>query len=352
MTPKKILNTLNNKEFCRISGTLKLTKTPIGFTEALIYRDRELEERAFNWMQSRSSRKTLFGRYKHYDPTYEITDVQHFAGRLVSGSGAICSGQNIFLIFPHCTNNSPTRIEDVFGIEFIDVWSNIMQTIIFPIIDQKFEPSPIFLTLKYYMEEVIFISSIFHEIGHRVGPYRIAPMGSLVTLSQHNFDIMAELATDLLLISNLKEFPEVALFIILQRIFWYGRVGFSKNELVGNINTDNDAWIGAFLWEHLRKTGIIESNKGIYRFCIDRIAKTSTELIHEIDSLVKNIHNSKHEAQVNEWRKSAVPNISGKFVYSNELRCLLKSLHHIPEIPAPKTSVVYSQTEMINSCHI
>ena len=87
-------------------------------------------------------------------------------------------------------------------------------------------------SLQRNLEKTIYLASIFHEIGHRAGPFRISPAKRLgLKVDDERLNILGELATDSLLVQHLAEFPEILHFVIFQRLFWFGRMGFRNNPV-------------------------------------------------------------------------------------------------------------------------
>jgi hypothetical protein len=350
MLLQELHDKLKKENYCRIQGQFKLTKTQESFTDALVYRDRDLEQLVYNWIESRSTFQTLLEKYRKYDPDLKDTDrPHHYAGRFICGSGSICSGKNIFMLFPLSMGlpHTPENDKNAFGIEFIDVWSNIFRSTIFPIVEQKFNISTTskLLSLQNNLDKTIFLAAIFHEFGHRSGPYKLT---DLYNLSPEVVDVMGELATDSLLVTKLAEFPEIASFVVLQRLFWFGRQGYSENPISGRVNQDNDVWIGSFLWSRLRDRGALILNNGLYELRIDQLPWIFLEITTEIDALID--HSLPKEAQnqmILQWMRRSVPYENGKFCFPEDFKLLLSQLNKIPEIPPFQMPYSYHQMESL-----
>jgi len=328
----------DRNSFIHLKGLFKLTKTERAWVDAVAVRDRHLEREVQEWISSRSSYAEIMDRYGAYDPTLQSREFpRHYPLRMVCGVGSACSGRNIFMFFPNALGLASTGEHDVFGLEFIDVWSNIFRRSVFECVKRTFaidDQIRISLPLATNLERTIYLSSIFHEIGHRVGPYRISPSRwEGMNLTEFQTDVFGELATDSLLILNLKEFPEVAMFILTQRLFWFGRRGFLDNPLSANINNDNDAWIGAFLWNRLRKT-VIGIRDGKLHLDTTQIESVFQSIVMEIDQLARATCSSANQKElVYQWMANQVPCSRGRFFLPEELRSVFEKCQDVPEVP-------------------
>lgn len=342
-----ILSDIKCRKFCRVTGQLKLTKTHSNFSDVLISRDCDLEEQTQSWIGQRTSTEKIFHKYKNYDNSLkDFSWPQHYPVRLLSGTGSACSGKNIFMFFPHVLNQTPTIDAEVFGFEFVDIWSNIFRSTIFPIAHRVFTKETLIdlFSLQKNLEKTIYLASVFHEIGHRCGPYKVSPVTTEnMRLEPSLLDVMGELSTDALLIKTLTEFPEIVPFVVLQRLFWFGRRGFRHNPISANLNSDNDSWLGSLIWQQLLKDeGLIPMN-GKYHLNFDSARKSFTRIIPEIDSLIFTGQDSFSQNQaVKSWMKTKVPSNLDNFILPDSFRSLLEELQDVEEIPHFQTPYSYS----------
>jgi len=328
----------NAAPFIHLKGIFKLTKTERAWVDAVAVRDRHLEQDVHQWIAARSSYNKIMDRYSAYSPLLCSRELpRHYPLKLVSGVGSVCSGKNIFMFFPNAFGFVPTNEADVFGLEFIDVWSNLFRRSVFECVKRTFvleDQIRILLPLDTNLERTIYLSSIFHEIGHRVGPYRVSPsIQTGMNLTEFQTDVFGELATDSLLLLHLKEFPEAALFILTQRLFWFGRRGYLDNPLSANINSDNDAWIGAFLWNRLRNT-VLEKKEGKLHLRLERIDGVFRTILEEIDELARfTCGRSDQKERVHQWMMNQVPCARGHFFLPDDLKDVFAKCQDVPEVP-------------------
>ncbi|MGZ3769361.1 MAG: hypothetical protein ACXVCP_01575 [Bdellovibrio sp.] len=297
-----------------LKGLFKFTKTKKNYTEAILYRDSQLETDVQHWLESRASLNKVLDKYKYYDPSISAIEwPKHYPMRIIKGAGSICSSDNIFMFFPEVLGISTSQQEDYFGFEFVDVWSNVFTQSIFPSIRKTFDLQTqlrVSSQLRCSLDKTIFLASIFHELGHRVGPWKVSPeKDQNLKVSDFYLDIFGELSTDSLLISHLEEFPEIAQFVFFQRIFWFTRRGFRNNPLSALINEDNDAWIGALLWNEFMKMKLLNKINGKWSLKQDEIVSGFNSIIKEIDELGKALIQTDSLSQnqlVQNWMKSKV----------------------------------------------
>lgn len=335
MDLKNLKSRISNDTFVNIQGVFKLTKTPIGYSRAALWIDRELRSSTLDWINSKVKIEELFGSYKEYDNSLtDLTLPAHFPARILSGEGAIVSGENIFMIFPECLGE-PASLQETFGIEFIDTWNHIFKDLILPIVQLTFGPQTNLIVKSLYenVDSVSYAAALFHEIGHRVGPFKIGGRTTDIGEDRFRTDLLGELSTDSLLISRLKMFPEIALFVILQRLFWFGRRGFSLSPLRGLTNDDHDCWIGSLMWSKLRGTAITIQH-GKYEINVPAAIEAFERVTVEIDRLAQTDGQSV-SANIDKWMRRSVPFDGVRYSYPVEFRDLLISAQHIPEIFKP-----------------
>lgn len=350
MQIKHILSDIKNKNFCRIRGKLQLTKTQSNFSDILLFRDRDLENQTRLWINEKTDFENIFSRYQSYEPQLKSFDwPQHFPVRILSGTGSACSGENIFMFFPNVIQQSATNENDVFGLEFIDIWSNIFKSVIFPIASRIFNKDTLIqlLSLQRNLEKTIYLAAVFHEIGHRCGPYRISPnKDTNLKIDSYYLDVLGELSTDALLIKNLNEFPEVMHFVLLQRLFWFGRKGFRHNPLSADVNTDNDCWLGSMIWQELINNKALQKINHKYQINFDSAKTSFLNIIPEIDALIdKDQEQEKQNQILKSWMKKKVRNENNTFLLPESFKILLESLQDVPETPHFQTPYSYECIE-------
>jgi len=192
---------------------------------------------------------------------------------------------------------------------------------------------------------------VFHELGHEVGPWRVSPTPRPdMHLDGYELDVLGELSTDSLMILQLKECPEIPLFIILQRLFWFSRRGFKENPMHGHLNTDNDAWIGLYLWSKLKRHGVISVLGDRLDYNPHAVQDCFQEVVHEIDALfVPGAEKEIQRSLIQKWQQEMVSDhlSSGAFCYPEDLRNFLSRCHSIIEVPQFFPAFQYHQINQI-----
>lgn len=333
-----------NRERVHIQGHLHLTKSSPAYCDVTLLRDLELESDVRGWLNERVKGAELMGRYRRdaeFPISTELPD--HYAMRVLSGRGAICSGRNIFLFFPYCLGVSQSQESDCFGMELIDVWRNVFEQVVFPcartVLGRRTLMAAVPRLLRS-LDKTIYMASIFHEAGHRVGAFRVSPVADTrLRLTSFYLDVMGELSTDCLLVKNLSEFPEIAAFVTLQRLFWFGRRGFLDNPRSAWINQDNDSWITACLWNELKRAGVLGRDaRGDWEILCERLPEFYAGLAREIESIGRRVLNhassAGQNAEVSAWMKSKVEwNAKEGFLLPADLQTVFMKCSRFPEIP-------------------
>ncbi|WP_375765108.1 hypothetical protein NR798_25670 [Archangium gephyra] len=321
-----------------LRADLKLTKTPHNYSEALLLRDLDLEKAVDAWIEERTDYETLISRYAHSDSRLSSRQwPRHVPVRILSGQGSICSGKNIFLFFSGETE------DDCVGFEFVDVWSNLFQQAVFPCMRRTFDVESQYSVLTQLvpaLDRTIYLASVFHEIGHRVSFHKVSPTKDPRNLLEGlTFDVLGELSTDSLLCTHLSEFPELSLFVFFQRIYWFGRRGYRDNPWSGGLNTDNDAWIGSYLWNLALERGAVVPGTGGYHLSADGLSELFPAALADIDELGDTLarHGSAaaQERLARDWMKQRVTwNQQGSvFALPASLREMFAACQDIPEEP-------------------
>lgn len=344
------------KNFLHLRGNFHLTKSQANFSDVLLHRDFALEQRTLSYIEHTTTSTRILRRYKSYDRELILSQLPlHYAMKVVSGAGSICSGDNIFMFFPAVLGLLPKAKDDSFGFELIDIWKNIFQKSIFPCVKEVFDLESqvyVHLNLTPEIERTIYLAAVFHELGHEVGPWRVSPESRPeMKLNSYELDILGELSTDSLMILHLTEYSEIAIFVILQRLFWFTRRGFKENPLIGKLNTDNDAWIGLYLWNKLKEYQVISiGNDDRLHYNSHFITPCFKNIVHEIDSLYRPDLNSEQQTElVKQWqyKSTASDTTEGNFYFPTDLQNILGRCQNIVEIPQFIPTFGYHQINYI-----
>lgn len=326
-----------------ISTELGLTKTRNAPCEAMLFHDRHLEAESFQMLNERLSMNDVLSRYEQLAPRdRQLHQPNHFAAKVLSGRGAISSGENIFLFFPECLGLSGHEAGFTFGVELIDVWANIFHKVVFPCVRRVFDLNTQVSTmtkLSPMLEKTIYLASVFHEIGHQVGCWRVSPVAHISNrVSAFHLDIMGELQTDSLLVQNLREFDQIFYFVLLQRLFWFGRRGFASNPLSARLNSDNDSLISALLWNELVKHGAIIPSGHRFELRADAAKTVFSQLAKESENVgTQAFRHSAPEDQnaiVERWLREKIDwNATDGYTFSQSQQNAFSLCLEVEEIP-------------------
>lgn len=326
----------NGTDVIPIDFQIRPTKGNATLCRGSLKRDRELENLTKSWLNERSSFETIAEKYKRYDPSGIISEwPQHYPTRFVSMSGVLAEGRNIFIVFPLALGRIGKTESDYFGFEFIDVWEKVFHSIVFPCVAATFcqqSIDEISCMLRPVISKTIYLASVFHEIGHRIGPWKVVPKHNpKLKLSRFHLNILCELATDSFLVSFLSDFPEIKYFVILQRLFWFGRFGFSEERQNNDSNEDNDTWIASYLWTKLIRHSCIVETDGQLMLKLHNADAAFSEIIDELAHLGQKVYAEPlHQDKiVQEWMCTSAPNIAGQFTLSADLKAIFSQCLNI-----------------------
>ncbi len=325
-------------EIILIDAVLHLTKTPPAREQALLRRLFLVEHAVNAKLKARlgfKSRKNIFKRYALYDREIDTAaPLVHVPVEAVAGSGLATSGQNVFMFAPAAFGLTAGA---ALGLEFIDVWRSMFSNIVLPAANRVFDPQTAngVNMLLGKLDTLASLASVLHEIGHRAGPYRVSPAPRPENcLAGFGLDALGELSTDCMMIWLHPELSDLALWVMLHRLLYWGRRGFSARPQSGRINEDNDAWLSAFLWRHLSRAGVLEQTDRGWHLHSQRLPEVCGQVIAEIDALYRPGNAAEQERVVREWMESVVSvNARGQFQLPPELREVYSNLSNLPEYP-------------------
>lgn len=334
----------NDQKVIPIDAHVYFTKGVPRKLSGALFRDAELEKEVLSWLHSRVDFNAVMKRYQSYDRSLSSLEwPSHYATRFINLSSKASNDENIFMFFPEVLGLKTGKVEDYFGFEFIDVWVSVFDEIVFPCMRRVFDNETQFVlytALRPVLEKTIYLASVFHEIGHRCGYWKVSPVvDERIHINQFHLDVLGELSTDSLLSSFLLEFTEIQYFVFLHRIFWFGRFGFGKNLLSGNLNEDNDTWIGSYLWNQYINHGVLKKNKNdTWHINFDKLHALFECVVRDVDSLgdlcVNNLVNQ--DELIDSWMQSRVEFASGKFCYPDTMREIFTKCVEINEKPVHK----------------
>ncbi len=334
---KHYLNT--NQAIIPIEAELHLTKGQPGFSRGYFLRDFELEKQVDCWLEERIDYKKLLSRYQQrYPELYSAEKPAHYAIRCYDLNGKVAQGENIFMFFPSVLGINSSDIKDYFGFEFVDMWTMVFDQIIFPCVKKVFDIESqlkLYENLRPVLEKAIYLASIFHEIGHRCGAWRVSPhIHKGIKINAFHTDVLGELSTDMMLCHFLKEFPEIKYFIFLQRLFWFGRFGFEQDPIYGKLNIDNDTWISTLLWNRYINNNVLTINTdSTWKINFSQLEEVYTNLLEDIDELGNNIKllSFGQDDQIHDWMNDNVESNNGSFYYPESMRRVFEKCLGISE---------------------
>ena len=215
----------------RVDDELKLTKG-VGHCDAWLLRKSEIEKRVRQDIQLRipGGIGEVVRRYGHrYHEALAPEWPAHFGVDVLGGRGPVSTGANVFAFFPGASGVPSTDPRHQFGFEFLNVWQQVFDRIVFPaarLILDTASQCEVQVLLQHNVADVAYLGSVLHELGHRVGPFRVSPaQNSKMALPAGNlqFDACGELTTDSLGIALLPELPAWAACVTLYRLLFFPR---------------------------------------------------------------------------------------------------------------------------------
>lgn len=328
----------------RINAPMQLTKSgAMTLCRLRLQSLPELRERVHRRLAGGLGMGEIVGQYaRHYGTTLSETYPSHYPVRILGSVGPAASGHNIFMFFPYAAGIESADPRHQFGLEFVNVWAQVFEKIVVPaariVFDTKTQES-IQQRMTRGAEEVSALCSVLHEIGHRVGPFRVSPATDKKMHLQPGtslvFDACGELTTDSLMVTLFPEFPEVSAFVLLARLLYFPRKGYVQSG-GANMSTDNDALLGPLFWRLGRSHGVIVPNGHVFHVDFDQVPTLFAEALKVADEIgsamlvADDIH--EQERLASQWLREQLDWIPGApFPMPTELSNLYERLQVVPE---------------------
>jgi hypothetical protein len=322
-----------------IDYPLQFTKGETYPTYCELFVDHRLKIRVSSWIEQRGSFTDFMFRYHDFDTRLiDKSWPAHFPVHILNATGQITEGRNIFMFFPEVLGLSTGLHEDYFGLELIDVWEAVFDQVVTPCVQCLFDVTTqfdYFEVFYTYRRELIYLASVFHEIGHRVGYWKVSPFkDEQIHLSTMQGSIMGELSTDTYLVKFIPEFSELGSFVLYQRLFWFGRMHYEIDKIHGALNTDCDAWIGAYLWQVAERVGCLRSNadNGLWHIDQKLITTVFDTVFDDLQALGSLLIRSINQIDtLQQWMEKQVPrDEDGRFIYPDTMDRALSHCNNIP----------------------
>lgn len=322
-------------------------------SQILLGRDFDLENKTLHYIDSKIACDEIVSRYKQTElnfcylstglavqPSEEINLMlpESVAFSYIGGSNE--ESFYTLLTDNHDSFYSCSIKTDRYNFEFVEAWENIFINTILPCTKKLFCSSSYDLINKNLfskLDRTIYIHSLFHDLGHQVGPWKSTKITKPVSgLKAFEFRVLSELFADTEQILNLAEFTEVPMLIILQKLFWYGKRGFTQNQISGDGSLDSDVWISLYLWKKLLSAGAISKNED------DKLVYNPEEVINvcdEISQELKELYLAHYKNEetfkqaVRKWMASQVSIVNGRLVYDEDYKALLQECADISDNP-------------------
>lgn len=322
-------------------------------SQILLGRDFDLENKTLDYIESKTTCEEIVARYRQTEFNFRYlsnglkSSIQDEISLELPESAAFSyiGGSNDDSFYSILTDSNDSYYNcslktDKYNFEFVEAWENIFVTTILPCVKKNFSTTSYELlnrTLFSKLDRAIYINSLFHDLGHQVGPWKSTTISkSVAGLTAFEFRILSELFADTEQILNLNDFPEIQMLIVLQKLFWFGRRKYHQDKESGAANTDSDAWLAIFLWNKLSNSqALVRDSEGRLEYNHDKATQTFEEIYLEIKSLyLSNFASPERLSQaVKKWMYSNVNVKKGKFIYANNYQTLLQQCSEISDKP-------------------
>ncbi|WP_338846007.1 hypothetical protein V8J88_19925 [Massilia sp. W12] len=326
-----------------LQGYFNFTKTPHTWVDGMLLRDFGLERTTRTWISARIEMTQLLEKFAACDPQVSGLDYpRHYPARILFGNAALAQSQDVFLYFPYGANIVSEDEQDVFGFELFETSERIFSTIHAPCIIQALDAESAALFHRQLfgcVPETLQLYAMLHEMSHRLGPWKVIPKADpRLKVGGWRLAVMGELAADLTLLHVANMFPELMLQIFLNRIFWYGRRGFSSDRKHALLNQDNDACGAAWLWQKFMQKGALRILHGRINLDLMLLRKTFDDCYHEVLELgqrLSSMQDGQKEA-FDAWLQQTVPHEDGQLVLPASMRAVYERCAGAPDALPPR----------------
>ncbi|WP_448195440.1 hypothetical protein [Pseudomonas aeruginosa] len=331
------LSAHNNKTIV-LDGSFNFTKDRNIRLQGKLLRLKSVESNCSEWVIQRLAFDTLRIRLLELDTNLKNLEwPRHYPVKILEGNDNLRHQENVFLYFPYGAGIKSTQEQDIFGFEFTQVTTDIFTKIHRRCLEKVASRELLELYERLFSHNLIditYLYSLLHEMAHRVGAWKVIPQKAQgMGAGGINLSIIGELWADLQLLHVSKEFPELTLFIFLNRIFWYTRKGFEQNPEQASINIDNDSWGGAYLWTKLVQTGAVSLAHGELNVEFALMQDTFEECRLELQELALSCISAPLHAEqyLNLWREKILGGELGYQSLPPDLQILYVRCLSVPE---------------------
>jgi hypothetical protein len=294
----------------------------------------QLEQQTKQWYPELD---LINSRLSLYDSGYKFNQYpNHHPVKTIEGTG-LAIINNVFFSFA-----KGERLEDQLAVECMDAWDTLYIQVVKPVVKEIFDRDSVELIFKFIDSSLMglyfYWTSLCHEWGHAVGPYRIfPPTDGFLKLNLHLQGTFGETAANATAALLTPEYPEIALWILIFHIGFTGRKGFRADPTKGLINADNDTFAAILLYQRMIQSCVLEvtSNRKLH-LNISPLLSCYAELRNEIDLLATEafkLPQTECNQAFYKWLKGQIPFDGDDFIFPLDLKNLYAQVQTIPEYP-------------------
>lgn len=330
-----------NDPHLKIEGTdVRLLDGTRGPMTIHVARDFPLENGVTHYLTERVSMETILRRARaHGTPTTELP--RYYPVRLVAANNpAVFS--NYLLVLPDLYGLEPSEAYSCRALEVVCYAEANAAQILVPTLDRLADTDTrkrVARELLPAYSEIYSAWSLFHDLGHALGPYKILPSRDCrVKVTDRQIAHLGEAFSDTLASELVPEAPWVTVLMVLTRIFVWGRRGFGADPELSEMNSDYDVWLGgAILRRAVKWQGLTLDSRGKMHLDSGALCGMAKEMFADLKALAVQLRGRSVERQVAvaaEWMKTEVEqNASGQFRLTSLQRSLYERLSDLPEKP-------------------
>ncbi|CAH9057913.1 hypothetical protein PSECIP111951_01764 [Pseudoalteromonas holothuriae] len=336
---KEILQRVERSEDFLLRGNFRLTKSKMSFGAARFKIERNVLDTSLRMFDKTSCKDEVLRNYQTFSMDgRKVVLPKHYPVSMTEREGVLNGNRNVFMYFPYCMGGMDANPDNHFSLEFIESSQAIYFNVVAPSLYEVFvNADEIDQKLSNKIKNLTYLFSLFHEIGHLIGPWQATPKRrDDLLIKPYYHAIMGELAADLMIARCNPEYLEISLMNLVGKMFFYARKGFMENPIQAMVNLDNDSWGGVFMIKSLLDQGVVTRSGDKYHMDLDKLMDGliyQFNQVHELGlEVIKLKTKDEQMAFVESWMSAQLDYDDEKgYSIPKEIINIFNLLKHVPE---------------------
>ncbi|KZN59872.1 hypothetical protein N473_02850 [Pseudoalteromonas luteoviolacea CPMOR-1] len=335
---QEILRRVQRSEGFLLKGNFRLTKSKMSFGAARFKIERNVLDTSLRMFDKISCKEEVLRNYQAFSMDgKKVVLPKHYPVSMTEREGVLGGNRNVFMYFPYCMGEMDSNPDNHFSLEFVESSQEIYSNVVRPCLYKTFiNADEINNKLVNNIKNLTYLFSLFHEIGHLIGPWQATPNRREDLLVKPFYHaIMGELAADLMIARCNPSYSDISLMNLVGKMFFYARKGFCDSPTRAMVNLDNDSWGGVYMIKSLLDQGVITRSGNLYHMDLDRLIDGliyQFNQVHELGLEVIKLKTKEEQmAFVESWMRTQLEYDEEGYLIPEEVINMFNLLKDVPE---------------------